>query len=224
MRRLAILLLVALACASCVSRAKRDPMDFDKAPLFGMIYDADNQPCSGVSVIVDGKLQSTTDIRGRFVLPEVARGEHKLEARKEGFEDVSLTFQFLHQTDVLYLRMTSLAQILSMAEGAMGERRWVDVEALLLRAEKLDRSDPVLLYLRALLSYRTERYAEAVGYLDALTDSGVREAHVYLLRADINERHLENPAAAVSDLESYLELRSDPEAEERLEALRKTLE
>jgi hypothetical protein len=106
----------------------------------------------------------------------------------------------------------------------MGERRWADAESLLVRAEKLDGADPVFLYLRALLAYRTERYSEALQFLDAITGSGVRQAHVYLLRADLNERYLENPAAAVVDLESYLELRADPEAEDRLAALRGKLE
>ena len=101
------------------------------------------------------------------------------------------------------------------------ERRSEDAEGLL-RAEKLGGSDPVFLCLWALLAFRTHRYSEAVEFLDSIVDSGVREARVYLLRADIHERHFENLAAAAAELEAYLDLRSEPEAEGRLEGLQKT--
>jgi len=219
MRRAVILVIAALGVVSCASRSKVDPLVFEKAPLFGMIYDADNQPCAGVLVTVDGKPGATTDIRGRFMLPGLSRGDHRIEASGEGYEDLAVDFAFLTQTDALYLRMISLAQLIGMAEDAIDQRRWDEARGFLDRAERVDGSDPVLLYLRALLAYRQERYEEAVAFLDALIDMGVREAHVYLLLADLHEKHLENPELAKANLASYLDLRADSEVQERLKKL-----
>lgn len=221
MGRSAIALLVALCAASCATQAEKEPLAFDRASLFGMIYDTDNQPCAGVALEVDGKAASSTDIRGRFVLPDLAMGEHRLDARKEGYEGLSVAFHFLNRTDVLYLRMFSLAGLLQMAEDELDQRRWSDAAALLGRARDLDDADPVLGYLLALLAYRTDRFQDAVGHLDGLVSGGCREPHVYLLLADLYEHHLDDPERAAANLASYLDLRADPEVRKRLEGLRR---
>src|SRR5690348_15121099 len=74
----ALLLLAAgtaMLLAACATQKVEDPL-FDKAPLFGMIYDADNQPCDGVQLTVDGVPGPLTDIRGRFMIPDLTRGPH----------------------------------------------------------------------------------------------------------------------------------------------------
>ncbi len=223
MGKSAIVLLALVAVASCATQpGAPDPLAFDEAPLFGMVYDTDNQPCAGVAFKVDGGASLTTDVRGRFVLPSLSKGEHRLEASKDGYEDLAVTFQFLNRTDVLYLRMTSFSRLRAMAEESMDQRRWEEAGGLLERAKALNATDPVFLYLQALLAYRTERYPDAVGFLEDLIDAGVREAHVYLLLADLYEKHLQDPGKAADNLAAYLELRADPEAGKRLEALRQS--
>jgi hypothetical protein len=102
----------------CASEDKNNGREFEKAPLFGMMYDEENQPCAGVRLTVDGARSENdtglvTDIRGRFMLPALTRGEHVLGARRPGYEDLSVTIVFLNRTDVLFLRMTSFGQLLA---------------------------------------------------------------------------------------------------------------
>ena len=217
---LSVSLGAVLLVASCATQKGADPMAFDKAPLFGMIYDADNQPCAGVQLAVDGADGPMSDIRGRFVVPDLARGQHSMEARKDGFERLAVTVTFLNKTDVLHLQMTSFDQLLAMARAAFTDKRWGDGEGYLRRAENLNPTDSVLRYLFAVDAYRTGAFSTAVDYLDLITESDGQKPAVLLLLADIYEKGLADPRKAIANLEAYLKLRDDPEVQKRLDALK----
>jgi hypothetical protein len=220
------LVLSALLLAECASEGKNDGRAFQKAPLFGMMYDEENQPCAGVRLAVDGATSEkdtglVTDIRGRFMLPALSRGEHSLVASKEGYEQLTVKILFLNSTDVLFLRMVSFGQLLAKAEKALEDRKWADAESFLARAEKLDAGDSVLSFLRAVKAYRTQKFSEAVDLLNGLLAKGVKEPSIYLFLADIYEKKLGDQQKAISSLEAYLARKSDAEVERRLAALRK---
>jgi tetratricopeptide (TPR) repeat protein len=185
-----------------------------------MIYDADNQPCPGVQMEIDGRDGPLTDIRGRFVIPDLARGDHRIVARKAGFEELVAGISFVSKADVLHLQMTSFSQLLGMAHAALSEMLWAEAESFLQRAEKLDPADAVLRYLLAVHAYKTGNYASAVTYLKAINEAGQPEAAVHLFLADIYEKNLDDPQGAIDNLEAYLRLRDDPEMRRRLENLK----
>jgi tetratricopeptide (TPR) repeat protein len=213
-------LVAALLAVSCASQHAGDSLAFDAAPLFGMVYDGENQPCAGVRLTVDGREGPLSDARGRFVVPGLARGEHRIVARKDGYEDLAVSLAFLARTDVLHLRMTSFDQLLGMAQEALRDTRCDDAEAYLSRAERLDPVDAVLRYLFALHAWKTGQFAAAVGHLNAIVSDGGKQPAVLLFLADLYERNLGDRGKAIESLEAYLELRSDPDVELRLEALR----
>jgi len=216
----ALSIIVSLLLLSCVSQDKVDIINFESAPLFGMIYDDDNQPCAAAALKVDGKSGPMTDIRGRFLIPDLKRGEHTISIKKEGFEELSVNFQFVNKTDVLYLKVVSFTQLLTQAERALEERKWDDAKSFLARAEKLNPNDSYFLYLKAVEAYKKEKYEEAVGYLNTILEQGAKEAYVYLFLADIYEKNLGDKQKAIESLETYLSKQADEEAEKRLEALK----
>jgi hypothetical protein len=215
-----IMACLAILITSCASQEVRDPLMFDAAPLFGMIFDADNQPCSGVALEVDGREGPLTDLRGRFVIPDLVRGDHRVVARKAGYEELTVIISFTNKADVLHLQMISFSQLLGMAQAALSEMLWADAEGFLQRAEKLDPTDAVLRYLFAVHAFKTGKYAQAVAHLKAINDAGQPEAAVHLFLADINEKNLDDPQGAIDNLEAYLRLRDDPEIQRRLENLK----
>ena len=221
-RSAAFLLCSALFLAGCASQKKPDVLTFDSAPLFGMIYDLDNQPCSGVTLRVDDLEGPLSDIRGRFVLPDLARGEHALSARKQGYEPLRITISFLNRTDVLHLQMISFNQLLARAEVALAQLRWSDARAYLERAQGLDTDNPVLSYMFAILDFRTGDCSSAVERLTSLLTRS-KQASIYLLLADIYETGLNDPQKAVESLQSALKLREDAEVGKRLEALKEKM-
>jgi tetratricopeptide (TPR) repeat protein len=214
----------ALLLITCRTQSKRGEVSFPSAPLYGMIYDADNQPCAGVQLGVDGSAGPQTDIRGRFIVPELSRGGHTISAKKSGYETLLVSISFLNRTDVLHLHMTSFGQLLAMAEKSIGEQRWADAEGFLGRAEKLNPEDAVLRYLLAINAYKTGAFSTAADYLAAILAGGIAAPAVYIFLADIWEINLGDSGKAVSNLESYLILRPDPGVEKRLEELKRRAE
>jgi tetratricopeptide (TPR) repeat protein len=219
-KTLVVILASALLCASCASQPANDALTFDSASLFGMIYDENNQPCGGARLTIDGQPGPQTDIRGRFVVADLSRGQHAIVARKDGYEDLSVQFTFLNRTDVLYLRMISFDQLLSRAERAFDERKWDDAEAALRRAAKLDSGDTVMMYLEAIRQYKTEKYADAARQLESILSRGEREPYVYLFLADLYEQNLNDLSKAAEYLQRYLERRADADVEKRLADLK----
>jgi tetratricopeptide (TPR) repeat protein len=223
--RAAVAAVAALLAVSCATQKNVDQQTFDKAPLFGMIYDEDNQPCVGVQIAVDGQPGGPmTDIRGRFVVPDLARGDHKLVASKTSYESLSTNVSFMTRTDVLHLTMVSFTQLLDRAQQSLSDLKWQDARTYLKRAQALDPEDAVLRYLYAIVSYRTGDYASAVQFLSAILDGPTPPSPaVYLFLADLHQNKLNDAPSAIADMESYLKLRADPDVEKRLAALKDTL-
>ncbi len=216
-RALRIVLLsgAALGCRT----VGQDPLDFDRAPLFGMIYDADNQPVSAAQVIVDGKAGPQSDLNRRFVLPALKRGAHGIRVEKEGYEPISADLQFLNRSQVLYLKMSSLEQILEAVEEAIEAAEWSKAKETLRRAEKLNPRNLVYRYLTAILAFKTGGLETSARILKDLLKDGYREPFVFLFLADLYEYHLGDTEEAKRYLQEYLKGKGDPEAENRIKML-----
>ena len=220
----ALLAAVVLLASCATQKKKQDVLFFDTAPLMGMIYDDDSQACAGALLVVDGRSGPITDIRGRFILPDLSRGEHTIIVKKDGYEELTAHIAFLTQTDVLYLRVISFGQLLSKAEASLDQRKWDDAAGYLSRAEKLSKEDSILLYLQAILYYRTGKSQEAVSSLTRILDQGIDEPYVYLFLADVYEKGLGAPDKAVGSLEKFLSKRSDADVEKRLAGIKEKME
>jgi len=215
----AALAVIALVLSSCKTVSNEDPLKFETAPLFGMIYDLDNKPCAGISLTLDGSRKSTSDIDGRFVLMALKPGAHTLAASGPEYETVQLTFDFRSQTQVLYLKMVSFDQLLAQAQDALDQKRWPDAKALLERASAIHQADPVLVYLRAILDYQQGDAAAAASRLESLAAGGTTIPYVYLFLADLYQYSLNKPQSAEKVLADYLKQTDDPEVRKRLDGL-----
>ena len=88
------ILILLLLLHACLSTREQKQREFQQAPLFGMVYDYDQKPCPGAAILVDGQPRGQTDINGRFVVNDLARGEHRVGVRKPGFEEQDADFEF----------------------------------------------------------------------------------------------------------------------------------
>jgi hypothetical protein len=212
-------LVLLLASASCVSNREQKLREFQEAPLFGMVYDHDQKPCPAAAVRVDGEERAQTDINGRFAVVDLSRGEHRIGVRKQGYEDLELSVQFLNRDQILYLRVISLRQLLEQAEAALEKKKLAETASLLARADKIDAGDPVGVYLKALYLLEKGAAAEAAEVLEGLARGGYREAILYLSLADIYQYRLRDLTRAAASLRTYLELQNDPDVRARLKVL-----
>ncbi len=220
---LALLAAVVLLASCATQKEKQDVLFFSSAPLMGMIYDDDSQACPGALMVVDGRNGPVSDVRGRFVIPDLSRGDHTVVVKKAGYEELTVPVAFYNKTDVLYLHVISFSQLLSKAEASLDERKWDDAAGYLARAEKLSKDDSIFLYLQAILFYRTGKNQEAVTALTRILDQGISEPYVYLFLADVYEKGLGAPDKAVESLEKFLSARADAEVQKRLTAIKEKM-
>lgn len=224
-RRLAVacLLVAVIGCTSCAQYRRFERVSpFDRAPLYGMVYDRDNAPCAGATIVVDDRKRAAADHDGRFVLSSVKPGLHRVRLTKRGYVPLEIEIDFQDPSQVLYARMTSLAQLLAEAENAISRREWLEAKKALARASAIEESDLTVRFLTAVLAVKRGEYEEAERRLRDLINS-TPEDHppvLYLLLADIYEHHLSRPTLAVDALEHYLQDIEDPEARSRLERLK----
>jgi hypothetical protein len=216
----AVALASALLVGSCLTQREERLREFTEAPLTGMVYDHDQAPCANALVVVDGTDGPHTDINGRFATDPIGRGGHRVLVKKQGFEELEVSFEFMNRNQVLYLRVISVDQLLRQAETALEGKRLVEVERLLARAQAIDAANPVGKYLCALWHLERDEADAAADILTELERAGYREPIVFLTLADVYEFHLARTAEAILQLEQYLKLQGDPEVSKRLDELR----
>ena len=164
----------------CAGLRVDDNMDFDEAPLIGMIYDRNNQPVSGARVTIEigretGKGRKKTreelsSVNGRFIIANLPPGIHKALVSAGGYESNTVEFEFYSREQVLYIKLNSLDNLLDTAEEAAADRRYPEAAAYLDRAENVRDEDPVYYYLRAVVAYKTGRKGECLKWIGLLED------------------------------------------------------
>src|SRR5512143_3536681 len=93
---LALLSLLSLSSLlSCVTYREKRLREFTSASLMGVVFDAEQKPCVGALVTVDGREGSRTDINGRFLIESLTRGDHRIGVRKDGYEPLETQVSFL---------------------------------------------------------------------------------------------------------------------------------
>jgi hypothetical protein len=216
-----ILLLCTLLplLGGCPSMADRAITEFSVADLHGMIYDYHSQPCSQVRILIDNRDGPLSDINGRFVLKNLSKGTHSIALIKDGYEEVSFSFDFINRTQVLYVKLFSLNQLLELAEKELDNKKLGKAEELLSRAEKIDAENVVLLYMKAILALKREQVEQALTLLNSILEQGIIEPMVLLTMADIYEYYKKDTQKAIYYLNRYLHQEENPDARKRLKKL-----
>lgn len=215
---------LTLSFSSCLTKDAATFNENGEAPLFGMVYDFNNQPCSGALIILDDEEGPQTDINGRFVIGYLPGGEHKVQVKKEGYEELTTIFKFSNKDQVLYLRIISFNQLLRKTEYALEKKRLKETGELLKRVEAINSDDPVAMYLKAIYLMECRKPEEAVTILNKILDKGYSEPVIYITLADIYQYRINDAKKALSNLEKHLQIQRSDKIEKRLEALKLELE
>lgn len=224
-KRLLVVTAILFTVLSC--KTNEDQNYFSSNSLPGMIYDGENRPCKKVLVRafrIDGEseellLTVESDINGRFILPDLERGNYRIEGEKEGYELLVSDISYSSRLEVLYLKMHSQDQILKLAADAMENRRSGQVRRLLLRSEAIDAGNPLHLYHKALFLYGQEEYEEALKCLEAIEERGFEFPYVYLLKGDIYQLGLSDRDKALEALTIFVGHIDDDEVKQRIKEL-----
>ena len=163
-----LMLLVISACSTQHSYLG----SFRKADLPGAVYGAtvDGAPLGGLAgarVALDGGEPVIADSRGRFLIPDVHIGPHRLQVSRDGYIPVDREIEFLNRSQVVYVRLVrvdeavdALAADFASAENALPP----DLAGIRRRALTVVRADPrnpVARYALALVALETGMSREA---------------------------------------------------------------
>ncbi len=165
-------------------------LQFREAPLTVLIYADDGGPVEGAVIGIDGKTGGKTNSRGQYIVPVLSAGLHRIVIKKEGFEDLELDYEFSSRTQVLCGRMISPHSLLTSAEEALRSGDIHRAEEEIGRCSVIDPDNPVVLFLRALIDLRRDRYASARSSLLLLLDAGYSGTAVSALLAEADRRDL----------------------------------
>jgi len=148
------------ACTGFAYNRLSDPGLFKNADLVGMVYQGGNRPCPGVTVELleggkaDALFRGVTDLNGRFIVPRLARGEHRLRFSRKGFQDLTVAIRFDDPTHIFYTRMVSLEELLLHAEEALDRNQWGRLSDILDEAARIGPGRGEILFLRAVAAAR----------------------------------------------------------------------
>jgi tetratricopeptide (TPR) repeat protein len=217
-----VLLVTILSVSSCATE-KNSLVDFDEAPLMGMVYDYENLACADTLIIIDGKERTRSDINGRFIIDNLTQGTHLVTAKKGGYETLSFEFDFRTRSQVLYLRIISFHQLLKQLEDAIAAREWEEADSLISRAEAIKKGDPIQLYLKAIYRYETGNPESSVQILLEIIEEGYNDPVIYLTLSNIYQYKLNDLPEAIKYLEEYLKYEDDRDTRKRYEMMKERL-
>jgi hypothetical protein len=166
------------SCTSLSFTRLSDPACFKNADLVGMVYQGGNRPCPGVSVELleggteDPLFRGFTDLNGRFIVPRLVRGEHRLRFTRRGYQELTVAIRFSDPTHIFYTRMVSIEELLLHAEEALDDNRWNQVNDLLDEAARIDPLRGELVFLRAVAAVRQGLDQEAKRWLAEMENHG----------------------------------------------------
>jgi hypothetical protein len=212
--------LALLALGSCATSSIPRTLP----PLNGMIYDYDNIPVASASVEVNGKQATSSDVNGRFALSDYLPGQYAIVVQKEGYETVRLNIRYDDPTQILYIKLFSVDQLLKLAESAFERRNWQETEDYLHRAELIQPGNVPLRFLQAALGFRRGNNEEAQRILNRLLADEANDPFIHVFLADLFQYRLNDGPTALRHLDAFLNLRYDPEIEKRRDELRTALQ
>lgn len=216
---LAFVPLALAALGSCASSATPRTLP----PLNGMIYDYDNIPVASAAVEVDGKQTTSSDVNGRFALSDYLPGQYAIVVKKAGYETVQLNIKYDDPTQILYIKLFSVDQLLKLAEDAFALRNWQETEDFLRRAELIQPGNIPLRFLQAALGFRRGDNDTAQRKLTELMADEANDPYIHVFLADLFQYRLNDGPTALSHLDAFLNMRYDPEIEKRRDELRAEL-
>lgn len=183
-----ILLLIITFISSCRSVDNGSSIQFDEAPLFGMIYDSESSPVVGAVVVIDDDKSFQTDINGRVLFSTVLRGEHFVVIKKEGFEEARIELNFSNRDQVLYSTLISLQNILDNLESSLQNCKLTEAKSFLDRASKINSDDIRFKYLKIVYLTKINELEEALKEIGLLMESYPEDPYLILTHNKIAEK------------------------------------
>jgi hypothetical protein len=143
-----------------------------------MVYDFENKPVSQYIITIDNRTPVSTDINGRFFVPKVRSGKHKIRGTKGGYEEYKGEIIMNDRRQIVYFRVPNTAQLLNLADDALSGNRIEEAALYIKRAGTIGETTTELLFYSAVVLFRTGEYKSAIEKLQTALLLGSRDEYV----------------------------------------------
>jgi len=165
---------------------------FNTADINGMVYDFSNRPVFNYELTLGTRYFGSTDINGRFTLSNVPLGSYKINGSKAGFENYNGEIVIKDKGQIIYIRIPSQNQLLTLADEALGANNFALAEELAERAYQIDKNNIEMLFYYAAVSFRQNNFEKALSFLEEAVNLGSKDYYVQKFLSAIKEMRNEN--------------------------------
>ena len=163
-----LILLIILSCRTA-------EFGHESININGMIYDFSNRPVPNCGISIGTKYKTHTDINGRFTIVKVPAGTYIAETQKPGFETWFEEITITEFGQIIYIRIPSQSQLLSLVDDALTSGDLDIAEEYAERAYRINSRNAEMLFYYAAVKFRQGEYEKAISTLEFAMESGAKD-------------------------------------------------
>jgi hypothetical protein len=175
--------IIFLAIFSC----KTSELGYPILTVNGMIYDFNNKAIPNCTVQIGEKHFAVSDINGRFYVPKIPSGNYSIIIIKEEHEVFHDKIIVEDNTQIVYIRIPSITQLLELADNALEKNQIQEAASFVDRAKSIGKRTTELLYYAAIVSFRQQDYSTAQELLIEAKQQGANDSYIDIFLKDLNQ-------------------------------------
>lgn len=175
--------------------------------LLGVVYDYKSNPINSAKLKFtkeEFELEVSTDIDGKFLIPELDFGEYQVQITADNCSDAFTSVNHLNSQNVLIIRIHSYDDLVLKFKDSILSKDIEVAKDLIPKIESIESGDIYYNYLKSMYLIETEQYTDAESLLKEIEIKSQGEAFICLLLADLYEYHLDNKELAIKYLNKFL--------------------
>jgi tetratricopeptide (TPR) repeat protein len=170
--RLAMLIVLAAIYALLTGCASSNGFD-GREDIHGLVVDGKNRPVGGFQIDIDKKTYFSNET-GLFTIKKIKAGEYRLEGSKSEFIAVDKTITINQKKGLLYIKATSIAEILEEAETSFAEKNWTKAQEILEAAVDglgAGNAANAVKFYYAMSLFKQKKYQQAFAALESVEEA-----------------------------------------------------
>ena len=185
------LILFFLIIVSCSTNRKlyRDS-EINKSLVAGKVISEEGLPLEGVNVKLDS-FSCMTDINGRFFFNNLFFGKYTLSYEKQGCTKDNITIEYSfkkRKIPFIKVKLFSFNFLLSDSFELLKQNKYVEIDKNIIKLDEIDPDDESLLYLKAIILYKREKYKESLELFEKLSSYDRKNVYYILPMVDIYDK------------------------------------
>lgn len=202
-----LILLVLLPIISCRSTEVNERLT---KSLLGVVYDDKSNPIQGAALLFksnedeDFTLTVTTDIDGRFLIPELDFGLYSVEVTAPNCTPTKTEVNHFNFENVLIIKLLTKNDLIDQFKRQLFNKNLEFAKSKMEQIENIDSDDLYYNYLKSIYLIETDKYKDAESLLLKLIADSEGDPYVNLLLADLYQYHLMDNDKALKYLKLYI--------------------